>query len=270
MADTAYTNGVTLTDADWFNDVNRLHYTLLADPANLASAHQAFFSGGVAQNIAVGGTLSVSAGSFVQSLQVGGVLSVSGQAAVQALQVAGVLSVSAQATMAGLTVGGVLSTSATAAMQGLRVGGVLSVSGLAAVQALQVSGTFSVSAQATVTVSTFTFNGSGGTTGSLTMTYQKIGNFVTLNIPAATATTGTGSTTLTSDTALAAGVRPAADQWSPSNVINNNNAAASDAGVVKVDTSGILTIQRTYAASAWTNAATGGLGAPVTIIYFIG
>lgn len=38
MADTTYTNGVTLTDADWFNDVNRLHYTILGDPADAAAA----------------------------------------------------------------------------------------------------------------------------------------------------------------------------------------------------------------------------------------
>lgn len=37
MADTNYTNGVTLTDADWFNDVNRLHYTILGDPADAAA-----------------------------------------------------------------------------------------------------------------------------------------------------------------------------------------------------------------------------------------
>lgn len=38
MSDTTFTNGVTLTDADWFNDVNRLHYTIFGDPANDAEA----------------------------------------------------------------------------------------------------------------------------------------------------------------------------------------------------------------------------------------
>lgn len=37
MSSTNFTNGVTLTDADWFNDVNRLHYTILGDPADLAA-----------------------------------------------------------------------------------------------------------------------------------------------------------------------------------------------------------------------------------------
>lgn len=37
MSDTTFTNGVVLTDDDWFNDVNRLHYTIFGDPANLAA-----------------------------------------------------------------------------------------------------------------------------------------------------------------------------------------------------------------------------------------
>jgi len=41
MADTAFTNGVTLTDSDWFNDVNRIVYTILADAANAAAARTA-------------------------------------------------------------------------------------------------------------------------------------------------------------------------------------------------------------------------------------
>lgn len=32
MSSTVFVNGVTLSDDDWFNDVNRLHYTLLQDP----------------------------------------------------------------------------------------------------------------------------------------------------------------------------------------------------------------------------------------------
>lgn len=38
MANTTFINGVTLTDADWFNDVNRLHYTIFGDPADAAAA----------------------------------------------------------------------------------------------------------------------------------------------------------------------------------------------------------------------------------------
>ena len=37
MADTSFVNGVTVTDASWFNDVNRLHYTILGNPANVST-----------------------------------------------------------------------------------------------------------------------------------------------------------------------------------------------------------------------------------------
>jgi hypothetical protein len=36
MTSTVFVDGVTLTDDDWFNDVNRLHYTILNDPANVS------------------------------------------------------------------------------------------------------------------------------------------------------------------------------------------------------------------------------------------
>ena len=36
MADTSYTNGSPpFIDADWLNDLNRLHYTIFGDPADL-------------------------------------------------------------------------------------------------------------------------------------------------------------------------------------------------------------------------------------------
>ncbi len=37
MTDTVFVNGTTLTDSDWFNDVNRLHYTIFGDPATGAA-----------------------------------------------------------------------------------------------------------------------------------------------------------------------------------------------------------------------------------------
>lgn len=37
MASTTFVNGATLTDEDWFNDLNRLHYTILGDPAAFGS-----------------------------------------------------------------------------------------------------------------------------------------------------------------------------------------------------------------------------------------
>ena len=44
MSDTTFTNGVTLTDADWFNDVNRLHYTIFSDPSNRNTARNTLLS----------------------------------------------------------------------------------------------------------------------------------------------------------------------------------------------------------------------------------
>lgn len=44
MSDTTFTDTVTLTDDDWFNDVNRLHYTIFSDPATAAAAMSGFIS----------------------------------------------------------------------------------------------------------------------------------------------------------------------------------------------------------------------------------
>jgi len=44
MSSTNFADGITLTDDDWFNDLNRLHYVIFSDPTNLASAQAAFFS----------------------------------------------------------------------------------------------------------------------------------------------------------------------------------------------------------------------------------
>ncbi len=58
MSDTTFVNAVTLTDADWFNDVNRLHYTIFGDPANAAAALTSL--GGVSASAAsITGTLEL-------------------------------------------------------------------------------------------------------------------------------------------------------------------------------------------------------------------
>lgn len=80
MPSTSFTNGVTLTDDDWFNDLNRLHYTIFGDPTNLASAQAAFFSATVGAAVALGGTLSVSAkASFAALVATGPVSASSGE-----------------------------------------------------------------------------------------------------------------------------------------------------------------------------------------------
>ena len=57
--DTTFVNGSTLSDADWFNDLNRLHYTILADPADVAAVKATLH----AAPGAIGGT-TPAAGSF--------------------------------------------------------------------------------------------------------------------------------------------------------------------------------------------------------------
>lgn len=43
MSDTSFTNGVTRSDADWFNDLNRLHYTVFGDPTSARAALDALY-----------------------------------------------------------------------------------------------------------------------------------------------------------------------------------------------------------------------------------
>jgi hypothetical protein len=67
MSSTSFANGVTLTDEDWFNDVNRLHYEIFDDPASIGPAHTAFFSVTVGSAVTFANlqalSFSVSAGS---------------------------------------------------------------------------------------------------------------------------------------------------------------------------------------------------------------
>lgn len=120
------------------------------------------------------------------------------------------------------------------------------------------------------TASTFTFNGSGGSTSSLTLSWQKVKNFVTLNIPVALATTGTGSTLLVSDTALPAAIRPTIAQYFAVNNTNNAAAASNVAAILSLSTNGILSLARDNIGTAWTNAQSGGLPGGITFTYFIG
>lgn len=45
MTSTVFVNTVTLTDDDWFNDLNRLHYTIFGDPATGAAGFGTVISG---------------------------------------------------------------------------------------------------------------------------------------------------------------------------------------------------------------------------------
>lgn len=63
MSDTTFTNGVTLTDADWFNDLNRLHYTIFGDPSTVGAARTNL---GAIQN-SFGGRLTLASGTPVMT-----------------------------------------------------------------------------------------------------------------------------------------------------------------------------------------------------------
>lgn len=120
------------------------------------------------------------------------------------------------------------------------------------------------------TSTTFTFNGSGGTTGSKTLTYQKIGNWVTLNIPSTQGTSGTSSTSLTANTALPASFRPTNTQDVICVQITDNGNPVNVVGLVRVTTGGVVTILKDGAGSAWTNSSTCGTQSNVSITYFLG
>jgi len=65
LSDTAFTNGVTLSDSDWFNDVNRLHYTIFGDPATAIAALDALKIKGADKASGATVDLSNATGDFV-------------------------------------------------------------------------------------------------------------------------------------------------------------------------------------------------------------
>ena len=120
---------------------------------------------------------------------------------------------------------------------------------------------------------TWSFDGSGGTSGSVTLTYQKIGNWVTLHIPSFSATSGTGSTTATNNTALPAAIRAASYQqdFAMTNMTNNNTVSGASPGVVRINAgSGTINFFRDNTQATFTNSSTCGLRSSVTVSYFVG
>lgn len=113
-----------------------------------------------------------------------------------------------------------------------------------------------------VSLSTFTFDGSGGTSSNITMTLIKVGSFVHIYIPKVTATSGTSSTVLASNVALPASWRPTSTQTSPLiGITNNNIITPSSAGIVQITTGGIVNIYRdVQLTTTFTNASTCGMG----------
>lgn len=118
---------------------------------------------------------------------------------------------------------------------------------------------------------TFTFNNSGGTSAAATIRYQRVGDVLTLFFPAITATTGTGSIVFTANTALPSTVRPlTATSYGSGVLIQNNATLQTDTGAAGVNTSGFIVLQRNPAATAWTNAAAGGVNNVCTVSLYVG
>lgn len=120
------------------------------------------------------------------------------------------------------------------------------------------------------TSSTFTWDGTGGTSGAVTLTWQRIGNWVTLNIPAVAAASGTSSANFTSDTAIAAGARPGTTQVAPIEGIRNNGATLGPTGYISISNLGILNISRDAAATAFTDASSCGTASATSVTYYAG
>lgn len=72
MADTTFVNGVTLTDEDWFNDVNRLHYTIFGDPSNAVTALANLSAVAPGQGILLNGQIVTSVGSNALTIAIKG------------------------------------------------------------------------------------------------------------------------------------------------------------------------------------------------------
>ena len=118
----------------------------------------------------------------------------------------------------------------------------------------------------TTHATSFTFDGGGGSTGSLTLLAAVSGSIVTLYIPTAQATSGTGSTELVSNTALPSAIRPTRGQVQAMGYVTDN-ALTTSGGWISITTAGIISISRDPGGTAFTNTSTCGTGNPRTFTY---
>lgn len=118
---------------------------------------------------------------------------------------------------------------------------------------------------------TFVFNGSGGSV-SPTIRFARRGDFVTLFLPAFSATTGTSSTkAVTSGAALDAWARPlTTTQECPLVDLVNNAATTTVQGMLRVLTTGVLELYRDASGTAFSNAASAGIGGPQCVTFYVG
>ena len=121
------------------------------------------------------------------------------------------------------------------------------------------------------TSSTFLPSGTGATaSAAVDLSWNRVGNWVTVNIPAFEANTGTGATTISSQTALPTLARPITTTKVPVYLVKDNGVATQYPGVLIVGTNGILQVRRDGIDTAYTNSVLAGLFNDVTITYYVG
>lgn len=118
---------------------------------------------------------------------------------------------------------------------------------------------------------TLTFNGSGGTTSTITLRYQRLGDFVTMHVPAITGTSGTASTNLLANTAIESFARPlTAVQAQASLQVINNNTVMTTPGLIYINTNGTIQVYRDTFGTSFTNASVCGWNTGFTLTYYVG
>jgi hypothetical protein len=120
----------------------------------------------------------------------------------------------------------------------------------------------------TTVSSTFTFNGSGGTSGAVTVYCNRVGKVATIFVSAAAvATAGTASATFSSNTSIPLGYRPISNNFT-SCAVNESGATLASLGMAGISTSGIITLYKSANGAAWGNgAAVSGIAGPFSISY---
>lgn len=106
---------------------------------------------------------------------------------------------------------------------------------------------------------TWTFNGSGGTSASSTVVVHRVDRVVTVTIQLPRATTGTGSTEFLCNDALPTWARPGNSFCVIGVLVRNNNSTdGANIGRLNVNASGVMSLNRSVGATAWTNSANAG------------
>jgi|GEM_PF-5679019 len=120
--------------------------------------------------------------------------------------------------------------------------------------------------------STFSFTGAG-TTGSLTLRLQRVGDWVTLYLPSCTATPTVSSAALVNNTKIPVGFRPlTVTQGCTLGEMLNSGARTADAGLAQISTAGDISIYRdgTEGTSTFANGSAAGMNRSQTMTYYVG